>query len=353
MPLSINHKPSTINPLRSGAARYNRRMHVAILYNQPHADASADDLDVLVQRDAVAAALGRLGHSVTDVPCSLDLDTVHRTLAAARADAVFNLVESLGGSDRMMPLATVLLDGLHVPYTGCHTVSILSSADKLRAKLALVAAGLPTPAWSAAPPAGPSLTGEFIRGPYILKAVAEHASVGLDDTAVVEVNNADELPALIHDRSRRIGRPCFAEQYIEGREFNLSLLAGENGPQVLPPAEIDFSALPTGKPHIVGYAAKWHVDSVEFQQTPRRFEFPDADAACLGQLSELALRCWRLFDLRGYARVDFRVDADGQPWILEVNTNPCLSPDAGFAAAVDRAGLPFDSAVIRILQAAL
>jgi D-alanine-D-alanine ligase len=122
---------------------------------------------------------------------------------------------------------------------------------------------------------------------------------------------------------------------------------------VLPPAEIDFSALPEGKPHIVGYAAKWHAASVEFQQTPRRFEFPDSDAVCLGQLSELALRCWRLFDLRGYARVDFRVDADGQPWILEVNTNPCLSPDAGFAAAVDRAGLPWYAAIARILRAAL
>lgn len=328
-------------------------MHVAILYNQPYAGAAADDLDVLVQRDAVAAALQRLGHSVADVPCSLDLDTVHRTLAASRPDAVFNLVESLGGSDRMMPLSTVLLEGLRVPYTGCHTTAILSTADKLRAKLALVAAGLPTPAWSAAPPAGPSLAGEFVRGPYILKAVAEHASIGIDDSAVVDVDHPDELPALIHDRSRRIGCPCFAEQFIDGREFNLSLLADEDGPQVLPPAEIDFSTLPAGRPHIVGYAAKWAIDSVEYQQTPRRFDFPASDDASVAELVALAQRCWRLYDLRGYARVDFRIDADGQPWILEVNTNPCLSPDAGFAAAVDRAGITFDTAIARILQSAL
>jgi D-alanine-D-alanine ligase len=328
-------------------------MHISILYNQPSADASADDLDVLVQRDGVAAALGRLGHSVTDVPCSLDLDTAHRKLAVSRPDVVFNLVESLGGSDRMMPLATVLLDGLHIPYTGCHTAAILSTSDKLRAKLQLVAAGLPTPAWFAAPPAGPTLGGEFVPGRYILKAVAEHASIGLDDAAVVEVANAEELPPLIHDRSRRIGRPCFAEQFIDGREFNLSLLHNEDAAQVLPPAEIDFSALPAGKPHIVGYAAKWDSASVEYEQTPRRFDFPATDDASLGQLAELAKRCWTLFDLRGYARVDFRLDVDGQPWILEVNANPCLSPDAGFAAAVERAGIPFDAAIVRILQAAL
>lgn len=328
-------------------------MHIAILYNQPPTDATADDLDVLVQRDAVAAALGRLGHSVTEVPCSLDLDTVHQRLASSRPDVVFNLVESLGGSDRLMPLATVLLDGLHLPYTGCHTSAILATSDKLRAKLQLVAAGLPTPAWSAAPPAGPTLAGEFIHGPYILKAVAEHASIGLDDSAVVNVAAAEELPPLIHDRSRRIGRPCFAEQFIPGREFNLSLLANDRSAQVLPPAEIDFSLLPDGKPHIVGYAAKWNSDSVEYQQTPRRFDFPAEDEVSLGRLSELALRCWQLFDLRGYARVDFRLDADGQPWILEVNANPCLSPDAGFAAALERAGIPFDAAVARILQSAV
>jgi len=327
-------------------------MHVTILYNQPPDDAPADDLDVLVQRDAVAAALTRLGHSVTDVPCSLDLDSAHRQLAASRPDVVFNLVESLGGSDRLMPLATVLLDALHVPYTGCHTSAILGTSDKLRAKLQLVAAGLPTPAWSAAPPAGPTLAGEFVAGRYIFKAIAEHASIGLDDAAVIEVASADELPALIHDRSRQIGRPCFAEQFIDGREFNLSVLSGEQGPQVLPPAEIDFSALPAGKPHIVGYAAKWNTDSVEYQQTPRRFDFPTTDAASLGQLNELARRCWTLFGLRGYARVDFRLDADGQPWILEVNANPCLSPDAGFASALDRAGISFDSAIARIVHAA-
>lgn len=328
-------------------------MRIALLYNQPSTDATADDLDVLVQRDAVAAALGRLGHSVTDVPCSLDLDTVHQRLAATRPDVVFNLVESLGGSDRLMPLATVLLDGLHVPYTGCHTASILATSDKLRAKLQLVAAGLPTPAWSAASPAGPSLAGEFVRGSYILKAVAEHASIGLDDSAVVNVAGAEELPALIHDRSRRIGRPCFAEQYIDGREFNLSLLATQDGVQVLPPAEIDFSSLPDGKPHIVGYAAKWNADSVEYQQTPRRFDFPAADDISLSQLADLARRCWTLFDLRGYARVDFRLDAEGLPWILEVNANPCLSPDAGFAAALDRAGIPFNAAIDQILQSAV
>jgi D-alanine-D-alanine ligase len=147
-----------------------------------------------------------------------------------------------------------------------------------------------------------------------------------------------------------LGRPYFAEQYIEGREFNLSLLADAGGPQVLPAAEIDFSRLPAGKPRIVGYKAKWKADSPEYHATPRRFDFASADGPLVERLAELSRSAWQCFGLRGYARVDFRVDRQGRPWILEINVNPCLSPDAGFAAALDRAGIPFPQAIARILH---
>jgi D-alanine-D-alanine ligase len=122
---------------------------------------------------------------------------------------------------------------------------------------------------------------------------------------------------------------------------------------VLPPAEIDFEAFPAGKPRIVGYAAKWDEEAMEFAGTPRKFDFPKADAPLLDRLAGLALDCWRLFGLAGYARVDFRVDSRGQPWILEVNANPCLSADAGFAAALCRAEISFVRAVEWIVNDAL
>jgi D-alanine-D-alanine ligase len=121
---------------------------------------------------------------------------------------------------------------------------------------------------------------------------------------------------------------------------------------VLPAAEIDFSAFPAGKPHLVGYRAKWEEDSFEYQNTPRTFDFPPQDGPLLARIGQLARACWRLFGMRGYTRVDFRVDQAGQPWILEVNANPCLSPDAGFAAALQRAGIAYHTAIARILDAA-
>ena len=114
--------------------------------------------------------------------------------------------------------------------------------------------------------------------------------------------------AVLRRRAPDLGGACFAEVYIEGREFNLALLAGPDGPEVLPPAEIVFEGYGPDRLRIVGYRAKWDEASYEYHHTPRRFDFPAADAPLLDRLRRTARDCWRLFGLRGWARVDFRVD---------------------------------------------
>lgn len=320
-------------------------MNVLVLYNEPGEDASVEDRDVLDQRDAVIAALGETGVSATALGCTMDFDTLQRRLLDARPDIVFNLVESLGGTDRLMALAPMLLDAWNIPYTGASTLTMLTTSDKLAAKKQLRDAGLPTPDWCSAA-TNPADLSDVENGNWIVKAVWEHASFGMDDSAVIAVPDADTLHSELTAREHRTGKPHFAERFIAGREFNLSLLCGE----VLPPAEIDFSSFPAGKPQIVGRQAKWDPESFEYEQTPRRFDFPSHDQALLDELAELSRACWRLFDLHGYARVDFRVDTARRPWILEVNVNPCLSPDAGFAAALAEAGIPYSAAMRRIVE---
>lgn len=327
-------------------------MRVAVLYNAVSPEHSEADRDVLEQVRVVTEALKTLGHEPVGLACTLDLAAVADWLRQVRPEKVFNLVESLGGSDWLGHLVPGLLDVLGLPYTGSPTEAVVLSTQKLLAKGRLHEAGLATPGWIA--PDGHEGGGAAVanprRGPWILKTLWEHASFALDDQSLVKNAPAD-WRAWLAQRRRQLGRPCFVEQYIDGREFNLSLLEAD-GPQVLPPAEIDFSDFPDGKPRIVGYRAKWVADSPEFQQTPRRFDFPEADGPLLAELCQRARACWELFGLRGYGRVDFRVDRQGQPWILEINANPCLSPDAGFAAALARAGISFPDAVQRILDAA-
>jgi D-alanine-D-alanine ligase len=324
-------------------------MRVLILHQEVPEGASADERDVLVQAEAVKAALVRLGHLVRAESCGLDLETLKRRLNSDRPDRVFNLVESLGGTDALQFVVPALLESLGLRFTGSGTAAIFSSGRKTQAKEQMLLQGLPTPPWCTS--IG-TVNGEpFSPGRYIVKPTMEHASLGMVDADVIEADNLPSLQAAIEKKTRKLGRDCFAERYIEGREFNLSLLDSPVGPEVLPPAEIRFVDYPPGKPRIVGSAAKWRDDSFEYHATVRSFEFTSEDASLLSRLSSLATRCWDVMQLSGYARVDFRVDNSGEPWILEANANPCLTPDAGFAAAATRAGLSFDAVVQRILAA--
>ena len=342
-------------------------MRIAVLYNAVPEGATLEDQDLLVQVDAVAAALRSLGHEPISLACSLDLAAMRENLRRLEPAVVFNLVESLAEADSLVYLPHAVLDVLGLPYTGNHTEAMFLTTHKLLAKQWLRHAGLPTPPWmeiegdewgghSCLPPGGQECLPHQETTPscpsWIIKGVWDQASRGMEDDAVVHGAAVDAIRARLRQRAARTGSPCFAEQFIEGHEFNLSVLTGPHGPEVLPPAEIDFSAFPPGKPRIVGHRAKWQADSFEYHNTPRHFDFAPAERPLLENLRTLARRCWALFGLRGWARVDFRVDMAGQPWILEVNANPCLSPDAGFAAALQQAGIPFEEAIRRILEEA-
>jgi D-alanine-D-alanine ligase len=324
-------------------------VRVAVLHDEPPAEPRPDEQDGQAQARAVARRLEELGHAVARLPFGFDLGAARRALADLAPDRVVNLVESVGGSGRLLHLAPALLEALRLPFTGAGSAAMLATSDKLVAKRLLAAVGLPTPAWVEARGARAA---EPCAGRFILKPVCEDASIGIGDDAVVACGEPGRLLDLLAERSARLGSDVFAETYVEGREVNLSLLAKGDGVEVLPPAEILFEGFPSGKPRIVGYAAKWDPASFEFRHTPRRFDFPAADALLLVELERLARRAWSLFGLSGYARVDFRVDAAGRPWILEVNANPCLSEDAGFAAAAARANLGPRQVIERILASA-
>jgi D-alanine-D-alanine ligase len=334
-------------------------MRIAVLHNAVPDDAPLEDRDTLVQVDVVSRALAQLGHEPARVSCTLDLAAMCDQLRRMRPQRVFNLVESLADSDSLAYLPLAVLDSLGLLYTGSRTETLFLTTHKILAKQRMRQAGLPTPAWiesssrhtPCADYEGPeehSLSSE--QSSWILKGIWDQGSRDMDDDAVLKDVGPAELDRRLRQRIARTGRPCFAEQFIDGREFAVALLAGPNGPEAQPPAEIEFTDFPPEKPRIVGYRAKWRDDCFEYHQTPCRFEFDAADKPLLDRLRSLAESCWTWFGLRGSARVDFRVDAAGQPWILEINANPCLSPDAGFAAVLAYAAIPFEEAIRRILE---
>jgi D-alanine-D-alanine ligase len=318
---------------------------IAILHNEVPADAPADERDVLVQVDAVCEVLRRQDIEPTVVGVNLELGRLAEHLRSLAPDLAINLVESLDGTGRLAHLVPALLERVGIAFTGADASAMLLSSNKVLAKRWLIAHGVPTPALLGADSSNSSTA----KATWILKSVWEDASVGLDDSCVV-AGGATAL-ALLARRNAPGGDDRFAELFVAGREFNVSLLSDGDKVQALPVAEIRFEDFPEDKPRIVGYRAKWQHDSFEYRNTVRRFLPPGDEPALADRLRELSLRCWEIFGLRGYARVDFRVDDQGRPWVLEVNVNPCLSPDAGFVAALGEAGMTLDDAVSRIAAA--
>jgi D-alanine-D-alanine ligase len=326
-------------------------MRILILHDEIPPGARPDELDALTQASVISEALANLGHHSSSASFQWDLEESRNIIERARADVVFNLVESVQGQGRLVYLAPALFDAVGIAFTGSSTEAMFLTANKILTKKILSAGGIATPPWVSEKTA--VLNGLSVQGRYIIKSVWEEASVGLDEDSILWVECAAAIRDAIQTRKHHLGGEGFAEEFVEGREFNLSLLADGDGAQVLPPAEIRFVDYAPGKPRIVGYRAKWESDSFEYNHTPRRFDFPEEDVSLLKELSRIALSCWKTLELRGYARVDFRVDGAGRPWVLEVNANPCLSPDAGFFAAAQQAGLTFARVVERILADAI
>lgn len=325
-------------------------MKIMVVHNRVTAQDGPDARDVLIQAEAVSGALSSLGHEASIISCSLDLEEIRKILVEIKPDLVFNLVEDLDGYGQLIHLFPFLLDALGIPYTGARAEAIFLTSHKTMAKERMRAVELPTPSWVGPYPViGTLSAGKVKDSRWIIKSLWEHASLGIDAGSVIKTDSAEILAAELQQRSASLGGACFAEEFIDGREFNLSVLAGESGPGILPPAEIIFEGYNQDMLRIVDYQAKWEEDSYTYHHTPRQFDFAEEDRGLLKRLCDISRRCWEVFGLAGYARVDFRVDNCGHPYILEINANPCLSPDAGFAAAVDRAGIGFDQAVARIV----
>lgn len=318
------------------------KLTVAIMVPLEEPSATADRADTFIQAEEITKCLKALGNDCLTIIFGGDPEETATQLKEARPDLVVNLVEDVPEGPDQIYLATLLLDRLHLPYTGAPTAALAALGDKRQMKRRLAGAGLPV---------APSLAEGSDHTRFIVKSAIEHASIGLDAHSVVIGRRAAEQ--LIADRKQQFGGPWFAEAYIDGREFNVGILETRSGPLPLPVAEILFLNHSNGRPRIVGYEEKWAESSAAYRETPRSFAIPQGDLPLRLDLTQLALAAWQLFGLRGYARVDFRVDDQGNPYILEVNANPCLAADAGFCAAAREAGMSQTEIVAHLIETAL
>lgn len=318
-----------------------------IAYNAVGSDDDPSTRDVLDQVAWASEGLTGLGIPYTVLP--VDGGGPDTTAVAQAGVVVFNLVESPPGRPRFQVEAAATFKRFGVPFTGSDADTIWLTTDKLATRARLAEHGMPVAPGGELDLNDPEIL-ERVPPPWILKPAFEDASVGINGGAVtsdpsVAVSQARALAA-------RFGEPVLVERLLEGREFNLSLLASPDGIEVLPPAEMLFVDFPPDRPRVVDWTAKWDQGSFGYSHTVRRFLSTGENDDLARRLEATALAASDACGVTGYARIDLRLDEGGVPCVLEVNANPCLSADAGFVAAATAAGLDPAQVVARILAAA-
>ena len=315
---------------------------IAVVHNAPvpsgHAFSEAS-LDVLTQVETIENTLVELGHQTVRIPFTRDISDFIQRMKEEKVEMAFNLCETVDENPRFAGHPAAVLELLGVPFSGSPSMALMLSTDKVMTKRLLIGKGIRTPNYLIYNGTD-KFNAQVLRFPVIVKPRFEDASIGIDQDSIFQ--DEEELRKGLREFFELFGT-ILAEEYIAGREFNVSLF-GHPSVSILPVSEIDFTALPEGLYPIVGYRAKWVRDSFEYHNTPRKFpqELPHD---LLKNIERTALESFHLLMLRDYGRVDMRLDSRGRVHVLEVNANPCLSPDAGFAAAAQKAGMTYSDMV--------
>jgi len=302
----------------------------------------------LVVRDLLAALGAHPGCDVIHHEVARVAD-VERAVRNFRPDAVFNACETLYGESSNEPVVPLLLERLGVAFTGSPAACLRQCLRKADATAALRGAGVPVPGTlRIATDFAPGMLGGLTY-PLIVKPEREDGSVGIHATSVVHDDDAlrDAVREIVIGR----GQPAIVQEYIDGREIAVALL-GWPEPRVLPPGEIAFDAdLFAGRARVLTYESKWDEASADYRGT--RSIAAAASPAALSRVAAVARRAFVALGMRDYGRVDLRLDAEGRPFVIDVNPNCDLSMEGGFAKAVARAGMAYDAAVGTILRGAL
>lgn len=322
-----------------------KNKNVVLLFNEISDLPGDDEADVIKQMANITRALKVLGYTPYCIPFSLEINEAIGQLRKIKPYVVFNMVEMVAGTGAMLHFASSILEFLKLPYTGVPNEPLFITTSKILTKKLLIMQGIPTCGWYTMDQVKLLKPGET----YIVKPIWEDGSLGIEENCVF--SGSDKK--FIRELKKYNKKDWFIEKFIDGREINLSILGGKGGPYVMPPAEIQFKDYPEGKPRVVGYKAKWSEGSFEYTHTPRTFRFKPSEKPLLDQIVKIGLHCWHEFGLRGYARVDFRVDGENNPYVLEINGNPSITPESGFVAATKRAGLSFPEVVQRIIEDAV
>jgi D-alanine-D-alanine ligase len=332
----------------------SKSFEITIVYNDPEKiEPKPQNLDLSIievknEIEFVENSLRKAGFKVNVLPVYNARRFINDILNL-KTDLIYNFCEMVELESQEEVFAAGLFELVKVPYTGAPPMTLGLCLDKAKTKIILSHYGIPTAKFDLFNESIDGCKKINLRFPVIVKPVREDASTGINEKSVVY--DRKEIEERVEYIIKMFKQPALVEEFIDGREVNVAIL-GNNPPVVLPISEIDFSHLPSHLPKIVSYEAKWIPNTDYYEKTipicPAPLE-PELER----KIKDIALSCYKIMGCRDYARVDMRIDKEGNPYVLEVNPNPDLSRNAGFMRSASVYGLTPEETIVKIAEIAI
>jgi D-alanine-D-alanine ligase len=292
----------------------------------------------------VVTALRNRGHEVLVIGVHDDLTPIRQSIDSFKPTIVFNMMEAFADIGVFDQNIVSYLELLRVPYTGCNPRGLTLSRDKALSRKLLAYHRIPAPYFTVVPLNRRPVLPKKLQYPLIVKSLTYESSIGISQASVVA--NEEQLTKRVKYIHDTILTPAIIEQFIDGRELYVGVL-GNHRLRVLPVWEMSFAKMSESSWRIATERVKW---SVKYQKRhgidTSEAQLPDGVAA---KVQHLAKRAYRALELSGYARVDFRMDANHNPYVIEANANPQLAENEDFAQSAKRAKLAYPMLLERIM----
>jgi len=294
----------------------------------------------------VVTGLHNLGHEVRPLGVSTDLGVIRDAIVDWKPHIAFNLLEEFHGVSVYDQHVVSFLELMQLSYTGCNPRGLMLAHDKALSKKILSYHRVPVPDFVVFPMNKSIKRARRLRFPLLVKSATEEASLGISQASIV--HNDEKLKERVEFVHEQLKTDALVEEYIEGRELYMGVL-GNRRLETLPPWEMLFTNMPEGVAHIATARVKW---DTKYQA---RHGITTAPAKHLptglaDRLPHVCKRIYRMLGLSGYARLDFRLSEDGKLYVLEANPNPNLAYGEDFAESAERAGIPYEQLLQRILN---
>ncbi|MCR4302398.1 MAG: ATP-grasp domain-containing protein [Sulfuricaulis sp.] len=294
----------------------------------------------------VKNALINLGHEVQVVGVYDDLMPIRKMNEEFKPHIAFNLLEDFAGNSAFDYYVVSYFEMMRIPYTGCNPRGLLLARDKALTKMILTYHRISVPDFYVFRLGRKISRRRKFVFPLIVKSLTEEGSVGIAQASYVE--NEDQLRervALIHDK---LHGDAIAEQYIDGRELYVTVL-GNAKLEVLPIRELVFDNVEPGTPRMATYAVKW--DDKYRERWGIEYQFARTLPNGMEErIQHLCKRVYHLLDMNGYGRVDLRLTADGEIYVIEANPNPGIARDEDCTHSAIKAGMSYDDFIQRLIQ---